>query len=176
VRDADDWLVRIALQGMRGPIRIDGEPWDANMPGHGRDPRFDDEGMAGVLTHLRRSWGHAEDPVDPATVARIRAETAERTLPWTAAELLELPVEHRYDRYAGIYRVPIVGMELEVRRTPSGLSLGMPGGPAGEIEEIGSGLFMSDEMTIQFEAGESGRIEGARASRDGLEFPLSKEE
>ncbi len=35
---------------------------------------------------------------------------------------------------------------------------------------------MSDEVSIQFEAGDSGRIEGARANRDGIEFPLSKEE
>ena len=46
------------------------------MPGHAHDPRFDDDTLAGLLTHLRRSWGHGDRPVSAATVARIDAVTA----------------------------------------------------------------------------------------------------
>jgi len=176
VRDSDDWLVRIALQGLTGPLHIDDEHWNATMPGHGQDERFDDRTLAGLLTHLRRSWGHAEEPVAPETVARIRSETTGRSLPWSVDELLELPIEHRLDRYAGLYRVPIVGFTLEVKREGALLTIGMPNGPAGAVRDLGDGLFMSEEMTLQFEEDDSGSVEGATATRDGTRFPLSKQD
>jgi mono/diheme cytochrome c family protein len=174
VRDSDDWLVRIALQGLTGPLRIEDEEWNATMPGHGHDARFDDDALAGLLTHLRRSWGHAEEPVAPETIARVRSLTRQHTLPWTIDELLDLPIEHRLDRYAGIYRVPIVGIELEVKRAGSQLTVGIPDGPAGPLRDLGDGLFASEDVTLQFEEGDSGEIEGARATREGTQFPLSK--
>jgi mono/diheme cytochrome c family protein/glucose/arabinose dehydrogenase len=174
VRDADDWLVRIVLDGLTGPVEIRGETWDQTMPGHRRDPRFDDTAIAGLLTHLRRSWGHAEDPVTPATVARIRAASQARQEPWTVAALLSLPIEHRFDHYTGVYAVPIVNIELAVERNGTQLSLGLPGGPSAPVEEIGDGLFVSPEMAIQFETNDGGEVEAAQATRDGTSFPLSK--
>jgi hypothetical protein len=49
-----------------------------------------DDQIAGVLTYVRREWGQAGDPVDPATVQGVRAETATRTRPWTDEELLKM--------------------------------------------------------------------------------------
>ena len=49
-----------------------------------------DDQIAGVLTYLRREWGQAGDPVDPATVGTVRAQTAARTRPWTEDELLTM--------------------------------------------------------------------------------------
>ena len=46
-----------------------------------------DEQIAAVLTYVRREWGQTASPVDPATVAQTRAATADRTRPWTNAEL-----------------------------------------------------------------------------------------
>ena len=174
LRDSDDWLVRIALDGLTGPLSSGGETWNHTMPGHRADPRFDDETVAGLLTHLRRSWGHAEAPVSPETVARVRAQTAERGRPWTTEELLALPVDHRFDRYVGVYAIPIVNIELEVRRSGTELMLGQPGGPSTELEEAGDGLFIGPELSIQFEAGDSGEIEGASGLRDGTRIPLSR--
>ncbi|NQZ95669.1 MAG: c-type cytochrome [Myxococcales bacterium] len=176
VRDADDWLVRIALGGITGPLRIDGREWNLTMPGHGHDARFDDETLAGLLTHLRRSWGHAEDPVAPATVARIRAETESRRLPWTVAELRALDVTHRLDRYTGTYAVPVVGIEIVIGRRGSALTIGRAGGAAGVLTEMGDGAFFSQGTTIRFEADESGSINGARIATGGIDAPLSKQD
>lgn len=176
VRDADDWLVRIALTGLTGPLRIDGVDWNLTMPGHAHDPRFDDEGLAGVLTHLRRSWGHAEEPVAPETVARIRAETADRALPWTVEELLALPVAHRLDRYVGIYSVPIVGFELAVKRKDSILTMGMRDGGSAELAEVGDGAFVAEGLLVQFETDEDGAVDGASVLREGTTFPITREE
>jgi glucose/arabinose dehydrogenase/mono/diheme cytochrome c family protein len=51
---------------------------------------LDDESLAGALTFIRRSWGHASDPVSPAAIARARQETAGRAEPWTDKELAKV--------------------------------------------------------------------------------------
>ena len=176
VRDSDAWLVRIVLDGVTGPLRIDDVEWNLSMPGHAHDSRFDDEALAGVSTYLRRAWGHAGDPVAPETVARIRSQRVGRALPWTAAELRELAAPHRLDRYVGLYEVPIVGIELEVKRDDSVIAVGLRNGPYTPLRETGPDLFASEELTLHFEAAASGEIEGASALRDGTSFPLSRKE
>ena len=175
VRDSDDWLTRIVLNGLQGPILVRGEPWNLAMPGHRHDPRFDDAALAGLLTHLRRSWGHAGEPVSPETVARIRAETAPRVAPWTAPELLALAVDHRLDRYTGVYRVPVVGMEIEVVRRDHLLAMGILDGGKAELVELGEGGFSAEGFMLQFEIDEDGEV-SATGIRDGISFPLSKVE
>jgi mono/diheme cytochrome c family protein len=49
-----------------------------------------DEQIAAVLTYIRREWGQAGSPVDPALVSQVRALTVGRTRPWTHEELLAL--------------------------------------------------------------------------------------
>jgi len=39
---------------------------------------------------VRREWGQAGDPVDPASVEAVRAQTVTRTRPWTDDELLKM--------------------------------------------------------------------------------------
>lgn len=177
VRDSDDWLVRIVLHGLTGPIEIDGKEWNLNMPGHADGgEHFGDEAVAGLLTFLRRAWGHAEDPISPETVARIRTEAGERNLPWTVAELRHLAIEHRLDRYVGIYEVPVVGTQIEIIRQDSNLAVGQPGTGKAQLDEAGGGLFLREEVSIRFESDEAGIITGANASYNGMSFPVSKKE
>jgi mono/diheme cytochrome c family protein/glucose/arabinose dehydrogenase len=72
--------VRILLHGKEGSIGL--------MPPLGQ--AFNDEQIAAVLTYIRREWGQAGAPVDPASVGNVRATTAGRTKPWTNDELLAL--------------------------------------------------------------------------------------
>ncbi len=51
---------------------------------------FDDETLAGVLTYVRRSWGHEAAPVSPKVVAAARAAVAKRDEPWSDADLEDL--------------------------------------------------------------------------------------
>jgi mono/diheme cytochrome c family protein len=46
-----------------------------------------DAQIAAVLTFVRQSWGNDAAPIDTATVTKIRAQHADRTQFWTAAEL-----------------------------------------------------------------------------------------
>ncbi len=84
---SEERLVRIALLGVRGPILVKGKQFEMDMPPLGV---LEDEQIANILTYVRREWGHAADPVETATVARIRAATEKREDPWTAPELLRI--------------------------------------------------------------------------------------
>lgn len=54
-----------------------------------------DEAIASVLTYVRNSWGHSAKAVDKEIVARVRAETADRSQPFSEADLVELLREGR---------------------------------------------------------------------------------
>ena len=68
---------RILLNGKEGPIGL--------MPPIGA--AITDEQIASVLTYIRREWGQTGGPVDAATITTVRKLTADRTRPWTEAEL-----------------------------------------------------------------------------------------
>jgi mono/diheme cytochrome c family protein len=72
--------IRILLHGKEGTIGL--------MPPVGQV--FTDEQIASVLTYIRREWGQTASPVDAAAVAAVRKSTADRTRPWTNAELTAL--------------------------------------------------------------------------------------
>jgi mono/diheme cytochrome c family protein len=81
-------LARIAINGVRGPIQVGNARYALDMPAWGA---LDDDSLAAIFTYIRREWGHAAAPVDPATVARIRADVADRHDAWTQPELLKIP-------------------------------------------------------------------------------------
>ncbi len=76
-------LSRIVLNG-KVQENLTMPPWKAAL---------NDESVAGVLTFIRRSWGHEADPVTVATVAEARAATAKREEPFSDADLNELMQE-----------------------------------------------------------------------------------
>jgi mono/diheme cytochrome c family protein len=75
-----DIPIRILLHGKEGSIGL--------MPPVGQV--FSDEQIADVLTYVRREWGQEGSAVDPGTVAKVRAATADRQRPWTDSELRAL--------------------------------------------------------------------------------------
>jgi mono/diheme cytochrome c family protein/glucose/arabinose dehydrogenase len=80
----DSRLSRIVMQGLRGPIEVQGKQYNLDMPGLAA---LDDEQIAAVLTYIRREWGHAADPVEPKAVKDVRGATSGRREAWTAKEL-----------------------------------------------------------------------------------------
>ena len=80
-------LIRIVLNGVRGPIHINDTVINMEMPNLAT---LDDRQIASILTYARREWGHAADPVDPDTVAKIREQVKGRPDAWTEEELLKI--------------------------------------------------------------------------------------
>ena len=88
----DSRLIRLALNGISGPISVNGtayQPPDI-LPEMPPLAALEDRPIAAVLSYIRSEWGHDAAPISPAQVAAIRAETKDRQQAWTAAQLLEV--------------------------------------------------------------------------------------
>ena len=80
-------LTRIVLQGLNGPLTVNGKTYDGEMPGWQHLP---DEQIAAVLTYIRSSFGNSSAAIASEAVAAVRNETSGRGRAWTAAELASL--------------------------------------------------------------------------------------
>lgn len=94
--DGSEWvtgslerLVRIPQNGLNGPIKVKGEPWNAAMPAMGAV--LSDDDMADLLLYIRNSWSNKMGDVKVDDVKAIRGKLTDRGTPWTEAELLALP-------------------------------------------------------------------------------------
>lgn len=83
-------LVRIVLNGLTGPIEVNGEQYSNDMLPW-KDTMTDEE-IAAVLTFVRSEWGNNASEVTVEQVKEIRDATADRNSYWTGPELLRIPV------------------------------------------------------------------------------------
>lgn len=88
VTGSEERLIRIVLHGINGPITVAGKEYNSAMASLGGVLK--DNQIANVLTYIRSEWDNSAPEVIPETVARVRAETAGRTAPWTAEEVLKV--------------------------------------------------------------------------------------
>ncbi len=87
VNGPPDRLVKIALHGIHGPIKVNGREWNLAMPGMGNSPILNDDRLAALLTYIRREWENYGEAVDSKLVAAVRSQTQGRATPWSAEEL-----------------------------------------------------------------------------------------
>jgi mono/diheme cytochrome c family protein len=80
--------IRTVLHGLQGAIEVKGTAYNNVMPEWGT--RLSNEEIAAVLTHERSTWGNSAKEITADTVDKVRKDTANRTAPWTAEELLKL--------------------------------------------------------------------------------------
>ncbi len=85
VTGAPETLARIILFGLQGPVEVAGATYNGAMPPWHN--ALKDEEIAAVATYLRQWAPNAAGPVTTEQVAALRAAHADRTAPWTAAEL-----------------------------------------------------------------------------------------
>jgi mono/diheme cytochrome c family protein len=88
VSGSEERLVRIVLHGLQGPITVKGAEFNNVMAPLGAVLK--DDQIANVLSYVRQTWGNTGPDVEPATVAKIRADTASHAGYWTAEELLKI--------------------------------------------------------------------------------------
>jgi mono/diheme cytochrome c family protein len=62
--------ILIVLNGMSGPIKVKGKPYNAVMPPH--KALLKDDEIAAVVTYERTSWGNKGGPVTAAQVKALR--------------------------------------------------------------------------------------------------------
>ena len=132
-------------------MEVGGKTFNGVMPPHGHLPELDDVTLAGLMTYMRRSWGNKADPVSVDRVAGIRAASADRGQPWTAAELEALPYDRGYKRFEGDCAISFV--TLTVTAKPDGLYISVPMYGEGKMEALNATTFKAQS------AGESAKIE-----------------
>ena len=76
--------IKFILQGLMGPITVNGTTYNSMMP---PVAGVTDADVADVLTYVRQSFGNKGNPVSADQVKAVRAATAGRTAMWTTAEL-----------------------------------------------------------------------------------------
>jgi len=80
-------LIHIPLNGLSGPIKVNGETWNLSMPAMGA--ALPDDQLAAVLSYMRNSWGNKASKVTADDVKAVRATSGSHA-PWTADELMKL--------------------------------------------------------------------------------------
>ena len=85
-------IIRIVLNGFNGPVEVKGQQFNNAMVPW-RDV-LDDDSIAAVLTYIRKQkdWKNTASEVKPEMVKAIRDKTKDRSDPWTAPELLAIPL------------------------------------------------------------------------------------
>lgn len=81
-------LIHIVLRGLTGEVEVEGEMFKGDMPGWA--PALNDAQVALVLSYVRKSFGNNAPPITAERVAAVRAASALRKKPYTAAELPKL--------------------------------------------------------------------------------------
>ncbi len=79
--------IKIVLNGLTGPVEVAGKAYNIDMPPQGAV--LSDEKIAAALTYVRQTFAGNAGALTPDLVKSVRAATANRATPWTAAELLK---------------------------------------------------------------------------------------
>jgi len=82
-----DRAIKILIAGLHGEVDVNGKTWNLEMPPQGA--MLPDDQIAAILTYVRSSWGNKAPGVETSRVKTVRASIANRSTPWTAAELLK---------------------------------------------------------------------------------------
>ena len=103
-----DRSIRIALQGMSGPVTVNGVEYQGVMPA---PAPMEDQQVADVLTYVRASWGNTGSPIVAADVKRVRGSLAaadpDKTDPFAV-----LPPPPAGFKLREVVRLPVHGVKL----------------------------------------------------------------
>lgn len=80
-------LIDIALNGLTGPIRVNGKDYPGHVPMTQFRGLLNDEEMAAVLTYVRNAFGNSASAISPQQVEKVRRQTRDKDGFWLAPEL-----------------------------------------------------------------------------------------
>jgi mono/diheme cytochrome c family protein/glucose/arabinose dehydrogenase len=82
-----DVMIAVAMNGLTGPIKVNGETITGIPPIMPPHIFLNDQQMADTLTYVRSAWGNKVGAITPEEVKAFREANKERFAPWTEAEL-----------------------------------------------------------------------------------------
>ena len=170
-----EWLTRIVLDGMSGPIDVNGKTWNGVMPGHRQFADLDDETLTGLLIYLRRMGANRAPAPSLDRVASIRSLPA-RTAPWTAKAIRQVPYTTPLDRYAGKYKISFITFTFSVEQGELQVSAPMYG--SAPLEQIDANSFSVSQggevLLFRFEEDAQGEVNELVLVRGGQEHRIEK--
>jgi len=83
-------LVRIARNGVQGPIEVKGQTFTQAMPNAGEI--YSSEDLAAVLSYIRQAWSNNSSFVTPEQVNEVLNEIGGHSGAWTVEQLEAIPV------------------------------------------------------------------------------------
>lgn len=173
VTEAPERLARIVLHGLAGPVEVAGKVWDSAMPGHKDLPDFNDRVASGLLTYLRRAWGHTGRAIDPAFVAQVKEETVGRTTLWTVTELESIDINTHYAKYAGGYGRADAPMTFTYDGKALNIAGGILNGPLRELQEDHF-LLQSRGLKFEFVVADDGSVPAVRFNTGGASVTMPR--
>ncbi len=84
-----DRLIKIALYGLMGPIKVGGKEYNGQVPMTPFGGMLKDEEIANVLTFVRNHFGNKAAPITPADVKAVRDVNPGRMMLYTTDQLLK---------------------------------------------------------------------------------------
>jgi mono/diheme cytochrome c family protein/glucose/arabinose dehydrogenase len=81
-------LIKIVLNGMQGPIEVNGNKYPGQVPMTPFGGMLNDEEVAAVLTYVRNSFGNKAEPITPVQVKAVRDATQEKKGFYSPEELM----------------------------------------------------------------------------------------
>jgi glucose/arabinose dehydrogenase/mono/diheme cytochrome c family protein len=85
---SEERLIKIALNGIYGPIKVLGKEYAGTVPMTPNRDLLNDEELAGVLTYVRNAFGNKASVITVEQVKKVREETLDKEGFYTAEELL----------------------------------------------------------------------------------------
>ncbi|MFC4872022.1 PVC-type heme-binding CxxCH protein [Negadavirga shengliensis] len=94
VLGSEERLIKIVLNGLMGPIEVQGKEYPGQVPMTPYRGMLNDKEVAAVTTYVRNSFGNEAAPVSPETVKKVRDATENKQGFYSPTELLqEHPLE-----------------------------------------------------------------------------------
>lgn len=94
VTGSEERLIKLTINGMIGPIEVNGKKYPGQVPMTPFGRLLNDDEMAGVLTFIRNTFGNNASPISPEKVKEVRGQIKDKEGFYLSEELLkEHPME-----------------------------------------------------------------------------------
>ena len=85
----EERMIKIALNGIYGPMEINGKEYPGQVPMTPFQGMLNDDELAAVLTYVRNAFGNKASPISPEKVKAVREATKDKTSFYSPEELLK---------------------------------------------------------------------------------------
>lgn len=85
----EERMIKIALNGIYGPMEINGKEYPGQVPMTPFQGMLNDDELAAVLTYVRNAFGNKASPISPEKVKAVREATKDKTGFYSPEELLK---------------------------------------------------------------------------------------